>query len=108
MRPMPSEEPVTRMRAMGAQRAGRDRGARYPSLTPVLEPGMPSDMANQVSRTVSLTAELDAFVGREVASGRFKNASEVVRAALRLMADHHVRLVPRAPASPPPMADSAA
>ncbi len=56
---------------------------------------MPSGMAKQVSRNVSLTAELEAFVGREVASGRFQNASEVVRAALRLMADHHVRLVPR-------------
>ncbi len=54
-------------------------------------------MANQVSRNVSLAAELDAFVGREVASGRFQNVGEVVRAALRLMADHHVRLVPRAP-----------
>ena len=52
-------------------------------------------MANQVSKNVSLTAELDAFIGQEVASGRFQNASEVVRAALRLMADHEVRLVPR-------------
>ncbi len=52
-------------------------------------------MSNQVSRNVSLTAELDAFVGQEVASGRFQNASEVIRAALRLMADHHVRLVRR-------------
>lgn len=52
-------------------------------------------MANQVSKNVSLTPELDAFIGAEVASGRYQNASEVVRAALRLMADHKVRLVPR-------------
>ena len=52
-------------------------------------------MANQVSRNVSLTVELDAFVGQEVVSGRYQNASEVVRAALRLMADHQVRLIPR-------------
>ena len=74
-------------------------------MTAGIGPGMPSRMVNQVSRNVSLTAELEAFVGREVASGRFQNASEVVRAALRLMADHHVRLVPRAP--PPPMGDRA-
>ncbi len=68
---------------------------------------MPVRVANQVSRNVSLTAELDASVAREVASDRFQNASEVVRVAPRPMADHRVRLVPRAPASPPPMADRA-
>jgi antitoxin ParD1/3/4 len=57
----------------------------------------PCTMPNQVSRNVSLTAELDAFIGQEVASGRFQNSSEVVRAALRLMADHEVHLMPRTP-----------
>jgi putative addiction module CopG family antidote len=52
-------------------------------------------MANQVSKNVSLTPELDALIGAEVASGRYQNASEVVRAALRLLADHEVHLVPR-------------
>ncbi len=51
--------------------------------------------AGQVSKKVSLTPELDAYISTEVASGRFQNASEVVRAALRLMADYEVRLVPR-------------
>ena len=35
------------------------------------------------TRNVNLTAELDRFVLKKVKSGRFDNASEVVRAALR-------------------------
>jgi putative addiction module CopG family antidote len=42
---------------------------------------------NQVSKNVSLTQELDAFIGAQVASGRDQNASEVVRAAPRRIAD---------------------
>jgi antitoxin ParD1/3/4 len=34
---------------------------------------------------VSLTPELDRFVAEKVASGRYQSASEVVRAALRLL-----------------------
>ncbi|HYF56431.1 MAG TPA: type II toxin-antitoxin system ParD family antitoxin [Salinarimonas sp.] len=42
---------------------------------------MPSDQ----SRNVSLTAELNAFIRAQVASGQYQNASEVVRAGLRLL-----------------------
>jgi len=35
------------------------------------------------TRNVNLTQELDRFVRAKVESGRFENASEVVRAALR-------------------------
>jgi antitoxin ParD1/3/4 len=35
------------------------------------------------TRNVNLTDELDQFVTKKVASGRYENASEVVRAALR-------------------------
>ncbi len=35
------------------------------------------------TRNVNLTAELDRFVLAKVESGRYENASEVVRAALR-------------------------
>jgi antitoxin ParD1/3/4 len=35
------------------------------------------------TRNVNLTEELDSFVHAKVESGRFDNASEVVRAALR-------------------------
>jgi antitoxin ParD1/3/4 len=35
------------------------------------------------TRNVNLTAELDRFVLKKVKSGRYENASEVVRAALR-------------------------
>lgn len=37
------------------------------------------------TRNVNLTDELDRFVLSKVASGRYENASEVVRAALRTL-----------------------
>jgi antitoxin ParD1/3/4 len=37
------------------------------------------------TRNVSLTPQLEAFVAGKVASGRYRSASEVVRAALRLL-----------------------
>ena len=37
------------------------------------------------TRNVSLTVELDRFVATRVKSGRYENASEVVRAALRTL-----------------------
>ena len=40
------------------------------------------------TRNVSLTPEIDAFIAVQITSGRFNNASEVVRAALRLLEQH--------------------
>jgi antitoxin ParD1/3/4 len=37
------------------------------------------------TRDVNLTAELDRFVATKVKSGRYENASEVVRAGLRTL-----------------------
>lgn len=37
------------------------------------------------TRNVNLTDELDRFVAEKVASGRYENASEVVRASLRAL-----------------------
>ena len=37
------------------------------------------------TRNVSLTDELDRFVAKKVKTGRYENASEVVRAALRTL-----------------------
>jgi antitoxin ParD1/3/4 len=37
------------------------------------------------TRNVNLTAELDHFVAKKVRSGRYENASEVVRAGLRTL-----------------------
>lgn len=37
------------------------------------------------TRNINLTEHLDAFIERHVASGRYSNASEIVREALRLL-----------------------
>jgi antitoxin ParD1/3/4 len=37
------------------------------------------------TRNVNLTDELDTFVSDKIESGRYENASEVVRAALRML-----------------------
>jgi len=42
-------------------------------------------MRARKTRNVSLTLELEALVDSKVASGRYRSASEVVRAALRLL-----------------------
>ena len=41
------------------------------------------------TRNVNLTQELDSFVLARVESGRFENASEVVRAALRTLGSEY-------------------
>lgn len=42
-------------------------------------------MPSRASLNVSLTPELTAYIAGQVASGRYRSASEVVRAALRLL-----------------------
>jgi antitoxin ParD1/3/4 len=42
-------------------------------------------MPSKHSLNVSLTGELRDFVAKQVASGRFRTSSEIVRAALRLL-----------------------
>ena len=37
------------------------------------------------TRNISLTSQLDRFVAKKIASGRYQNASEVVRAGLRTL-----------------------
>jgi antitoxin ParD1/3/4 len=67
---------------------------------------MPSDQ----TRNVSLTAELNAFIRVQVASGHYQNASEVVRAGLRLLAQQTDReALPTLPrADEPPRTRAAA
>ena len=42
-------------------------------------------MPSRSALSVSLTPELTAYVAAQVASGRYRSASEVVRASLRLL-----------------------
>lgn len=50
-------------------------------------------MATQrTSLNVSLTPELERFISARVASGRYQTASEVVRAALRLVEQSDCRV----------------
>lgn len=49
-------------------------------------------MAVRTARNISLTAELEQFVTAQVATGRYKSASEVVREALRLLEQTTPRL----------------
>lgn len=48
------------------------------------------------TRNVNLTAELDRFVAASIKTGRYENASEVVRAGLRALEEqeqlHHARV----------------
>jgi antitoxin ParD1/3/4 len=48
-------------------------------------------MSTDQTRNVSLTAELNAFIRAQVAPGQYQNASEVVRAGLRLLQREHDR-----------------
>ena len=48
-------------------------------------------MLKQKTRNVSLTPELEAFIDERVATGRFRSASEVVRAGLRLLLEDERR-----------------
>ena len=41
--------------------------------------------------SVALSAHFDSFIESQVKSGRYNNASEVVRAGLRLLEDQHER-----------------
>ncbi|MFT4028632.1 MAG: type II toxin-antitoxin system ParD family antitoxin [Protaetiibacter sp.] len=42
--------------------------------------------------SISLDEHFSAFLAREVAEGRYRSASEAVRAGLRLLEDHETRM----------------
>jgi len=60
------------------------------------------------SLNVSLTPELAAYIGDRVKSGRYRSASEVVRAALRLLQREEPLVAPTAPDEPRPVPDVSA
>lgn len=59
----------------------------------------------RTSLNVSLTPGLSAFIAAELSSGRYQTASEVVRAALRVLQEtEHIK--PKPAAAVPPRARS--
>ncbi|HRD74693.1 MAG TPA: type II toxin-antitoxin system ParD family antitoxin [Hyphomicrobiaceae bacterium] len=46
----------------------------------------------QHRKTISLTAKDDAFIAAQLDSGEYGNASEVIRAGLRLLEREHLKL----------------
>ncbi|UIN36887.1 type II toxin-antitoxin system ParD family antitoxin [Methylobacterium oryzae] len=51
-------------------------------------------MSSTPTRNISLTTELESYIRAQVATGHYSNASEVVRAGLRLLMERD-RVVPR-------------
>ncbi|GJL88765.1 MAG: antitoxin ParD1 [Minwuia thermotolerans] len=47
---------------------------------------------SSLKRSFVVGERYDAFIGEQVAAGRFSNASEVVRAGLRMLEDYETRL----------------
>ena len=58
---------------------------RVSNLATPGRPRLGTTMPARSSLNVSLTQELTAFIAAQVASGRYRSASEVVRASLRLL-----------------------
>lgn len=58
-------------------------------------------MSSTPTRNIALTHELDGYIKAQVASGHYANASEVVRAGLRLLIerDHQAPRSRTAPSS---------
>ncbi len=58
-------------------------------------------MSSTPTRNIALTYELEGYIKAQVASGHYANASEVVRAGLRLLIerDHKAARSRRAPPS---------
>ncbi len=63
-------------------------------------------MPPRASLNVSLTPELTAYVAAQVASGRYRSASEVVRASLRLLQRDEPAAIAPTSASEPDHADN--
>ncbi len=47
---------------------------------------------SSLKRSYVVGERYDAFIGEQVAAGRYSNASEVVRAGLRMLEDYETRL----------------
>ena len=87
---------------------------RFPlyQVSPLPSHTVHAAMPVRMSRNVSLTPELERYVAARVASGEYRSASEVVRAALRLLREREPGPpslnAPAADAEPPPRRATAA
>lgn len=57
-------------------------------------------MASTPTRNIALTVELEKFIRTRVASGHYANASEVVRAGLRLLIEREQVMAQSQPSAP--------
>lgn len=46
----------------------------------------------QKNTSISLGSHFDAFIAQQIEAGRFASASETIRAGLRLLEEHEVKL----------------
>jgi antitoxin ParD1/3/4 len=67
--------------------------------------GLELVMAARHSRHIAMTTPLAEFVDGQVEQGQYASASELVRAALRLLMQHHGQTSPDAKRSLPPASD---
>lgn len=47
----------------------------------------------QKNTSITLGSHFDAFIAQQVETGRFSSASETVRAGLRLLEEHELKLI---------------
>ncbi|CAO4181246.1 CopG family transcriptional regulator [Methylorubrum populi] len=63
-------------------------------------------MSSTPTRNIALTHELEGYIKDQVASGHYANASEVVRAGLRLLIERDHKVPRSRKASPSRKADA--
>ena len=85
---------IVRWRRTGCRRLseGPNTGAELPVFDSFPAPCDGPKMSNTPTRNIALTHELESYIRGQVASGHYANASEVVRAGLRLLIERDHKL----------------